>query len=122
MIRPYRQADVANYKFLKANAVYNRLHPTQAEAVLWTQIRSKQLGVRFLRQYIISDFIVDFFCPSKQLIVEIDGKYHTDGQQQEYDILRQQKLECMGYKVLRFINEDVLCNIDQIICTIKVNL
>ncbi len=92
---------------------------TPAEAALWQQLKGKQLGVKFLRQYIIGNYIVDFFCPGKQLIIEVDGQYHYEEANQEFDQIRDAYFSRHGYKVLRFINEQVLCNTDQTIAIIR---
>lgn len=118
----YRQADILNYPALKEYAVENRRNMTPAEKTLWQQLRCKRLGVKFLRQYIIGNYIVDFFCPSRQLIIEVDGKYHYAEDNQDFDAIRDAYLSQQGYKVLRFINEQVLCNIDQVIATIQTRL
>lgn len=118
----YRRADILNYRALKDNAAKNRQNMTPAEMALWQQIRGKQLGVKFLRQYIIGNYIVDFFCPSKQLIIEVDGKYHYAEDNKEFDNIRDNYLTQQGYKVLRFINEQVLCNTEQTIEIIRQQL
>lgn len=118
----YRQADILNYPALKEYAAENRRNMTPAEKALWQQLRCKRLGVKFLRQYIIGNYIVDFFCPSKQLIIEVDGKYYYAEDNQDFDAIRDAYLSQQGYKVLRFINEQVLCNIDQVIATIRTRL
>ncbi len=111
----YRRADILNYRALKDNAATNRKNMTPTEMALWQQIRGKQLGVKFLRQYIIVDYIVDFFCPSKQLVIEVDGKYHYAEDNKEFDNIRDNYLTQQGYKVLRFVNEQVLCDTERTI-------
>ncbi len=120
--KKYRSADILNYSALRKFAAENRRNMTPAEKALWQQLRGQQLGVKFLRQYIIGNYIVDFFCPSKQLIIEVDGKYHYAEDNQDFDNIRDTYLSLQGYKVLRFINEQVLCNIDQVIATIQTQL
>jgi very-short-patch-repair endonuclease len=96
-----------------------RTNPTEAESVLWKHLRNKQLGYRFRRQQIIDDYIVDFVCLEKQLIIEVDGKYHANGEQIELDAHREVNLESKGYHIIRFTNEEVTNNIDQVIEHIK---
>ena len=120
--KKYRSADILNYSALRKFAAENRRNMTPAEKALWQQLRGQQLGVKFLRQYIIGNYIVDFFCPSKQLIIEVDGKYHYAEDNQDFDNIRDTYLSLQGYKVLRFINEQVLCNIDQVIAKIQTQL
>ena len=92
---------------------------TEAESALWKYLKGNALGHKFLRQYIIGDYIVDFFCRDKQLVIEVDGGYHSERTQQENDAVRQQWLEEMGYKVIRFNNEAILVNTKNTIDTIK---
>ena len=118
----YKTADLLNYDILKQNARENRHNMTEAESALWQYIRSEQLGYKFLRQHVIGDYIVDFLCRKTNLIIEIDGEYHLEGEQQQLDLIRTQWLEERGYKVIRFTNDDVLFNIDKTIKIIKNNI
>jgi len=98
-----------------------RQSPTPAEALLWRTLRNKKLaGYKFRRQHIIHIFIVDFYCPVKKLIIEIDGSVHD--QQIEYDRIRTKDLQAMGYQVLRFSNEAVLEETPQVLETILLAL
>ncbi|CAN5278881.1 hypothetical protein BH23BAC2_BH23BAC2_15250 [soil metagenome] len=84
-----------------------RKNSTPAEEILWQKLKSKKLDAKFRRQHPIDNYIVDFVCLSKKLIIEIDGEIHQF--QKEADDQRQLKLEAkMGYRVLRFTNEEVL--------------
>ncbi|MGN0226464.1 MAG: endonuclease domain-containing protein [Paludibacteraceae bacterium] len=118
-IPQYITARTASYQQLKENARRMRNNPTESEAVLWTFIRDKQLGYRFRRQQIIDDYIVDFICLEKKLIIEVDGKYHSDGEQREFDAMRQNKLLSEGYRIIRFTNEEVSTHIEQTVEYIK---
>jgi len=73
------------------------------------------LGMEFLRQHIIGDYIVDFVSRHGGLVIEVDGGYHSEPQQQEDDVIREQDLERMGFHVMRFSNEEVLFDIDNVI-------
>ena len=84
--------------------------------------RGNGLGQKCRRQYIIGEYIVDFFFRQSMLIVEIDGGYHFTEEQQKEDVTRQNWLEQKGYKVLRFTNEQVLYDIDKTINKIKEHL
>jgi len=99
-----------------------RSHPTEAEAVLRDYVRANSLGLKFLFQYIIGQFIVDFLCPDCKLIIEVDGGYHSELEQQYDDELRTQMLEELGYNVIRFTNEQVLYDIDNVLKMIKSHL
>ncbi|MBI3135623.1 MAG: DUF559 domain-containing protein [Bacteroidetes bacterium] len=86
---------------------------SRAEKILWKAILSrKQTGQRFLRQRPIDHFIVDFFCPELRLIVEIDGNSHFH--KPEYDAWRQNKLEALGYQMLRFNEGAVINQLDDV--------
>ena len=108
-------ADSTQYDLLKENAVKNRKNPTEAESVLWDMLKGNKIGYHFRRQHIILDYIVDFICLDKGLIIELDGGYHDDPQQKEYDKARTAHLQRLGYTELRFKNEELLCNPDAVI-------
>ena len=116
---PYELAERVLYPLLKEDAKRMRKHPTQAEDILWGMLRKKQLGVKFNRQYIIECYIVDFVCLEKQLIIEVDGKYHDTEYQRGYDEQRTQILNNLGFRVLRFVNEEVLCTPENVLHTIQ---
>lgn len=95
---------------------------TEAESVFWSLAKGNSFGQRCLRQHIIGDYIVDFLFRKSRLIVEIDGGYHFTEEQQHDDTIRTNWLEHMGYKVIRFTNEEVLFDTDNVINKIKVSL
>jgi ATP-dependent DNA helicase RecG len=111
----YQNANPLYYAQLKGRAKEMRSNPTEAEAVLRDCVRANSLGHKFLFQYIIGQFIVDFFCPDCKLIIEVDGGYHSRLEQQYDDELRTHMLEELGYRVIRFTNEQVLYDIDNVI-------
>ena len=115
----YETTDGATYNLLLERARQKRQHPTDAERILWEFLRNKQLGVRFRRQHPIYDFIPDFVCLSKKLIVEVDGEYHLDQVQTKEDRERTQYLENIGYKVLRFTNHEVLNGTEKVLEEIR---
>ena len=95
-------------KRLKAVARELRKNMTDAERFLWGKVRRKQLkGHQFYRQKNIGDFIVDFYCPAAKLVVEIDGGQHFTKNGRLKDKARDQYLEGLGLKVLRFSGRDV---------------
>lgn len=84
---------------------------------MWAALRNRRLGgIKFRRQYSIGDFIADFVCVEKKLIIEIDGGYHDAVP--EKDVRRQRFLEARGYRVIRFWNEDVLDDVDSVVAAI----
>lgn len=93
---------------------------TEAESVMWEALRGRRLAERrFMRQHIIGDYIVDFVCEDDGLIIEVDGAYHAEKSQQEDDQLRTEKLEALGFRVIRFTNEEVLFGLDDVLTTIE---
>jgi very-short-patch-repair endonuclease len=119
MLRDFQTASPDRYELLKAFARENRNNQTDAEKCLWQQLRSGELGVKFKRQHIIYDFIADFVCLEKMLIIEVDGAYHFTDSQTEYDIYRTEELERFGFRVLRFTNEEVIYKAQEVIRKIK---
>ena len=115
-------ADTMEYGLLKENAKANRNNMTEAESAFWSLAKGSGLGEKCRRQYIIGEYIVDFFFRKSMLIVELDGGYHFTEEQQKEDAIRQSWLEHMGYNVLRFTNEEVLLNTERVISKIKFNL
>ncbi len=102
-------------------ARHMRSNPTQAESILWEKLRAKRLdGYKFRRQHIIPPFIVDFYCPAKKLIIEVDGTAHEH--KQVYDQEREQYLLNLGYTILRFPNEHINDNLNQVSKMIKEHL
>jgi len=118
----YQWADPLLYGLLKEYAKENRRHPTEAESVLWEYLRAGELGLPFKRQHIIGEFIADFVCLPAKLIIEVDGGYHQLPEQQASDEERQRWLESKGFTVLRFTNEEVICDTDNVIETIEQHL
>lgn len=95
---------------------------TEAESVIWNIVKAKKLGVKFLRQHIIGNYIVDFVCQENGLVIEVDGGYHSEPRQQEDDAIRTAFLSEQGFNVIRFTNEEVLFNIEYVINEITRNI
>ncbi|WP_142786272.1 DUF559 domain-containing protein [Changchengzhania lutea] len=115
----YMTARPSTYKLLKELQAENRKYSTQAESILWKYLRNKKLDHKFRRQHIIDEFIVDFVCLEKNLIIEIDGGYHHTIKQKEADTLRTQILSEIGFKVIRFTNEQIIGDIDHVLIYIE---
>lgn len=90
---------------------------TREEAILWNRLKSSYLGYKFRRQHGIGNFIADFYCPTKKLVIELDGSQHLENQ--EYDRERSDYFESLGIKVARFWNSDVNNNIDGVVMKIR---
>ena len=115
----YEMADPMIYSLLKAFANENRRKPTGAESVLWGYLKGNQFGAHFRRQHIIGQFIADFVCLSHKLIIEVDGKYHQLPEQQISDEERTDWLEDKDFSVLRFTNEQIIADTDNVLNRIK---
>jgi 5-methyltetrahydrofolate--homocysteine methyltransferase len=97
------------YSVLKEKAKEMRNKPTEAEKMLWNVLSNKGIeNYKFRRQHIVGEYIVDFICLEKRLIVEVDGAVHNDVSQIEHDKQRTEWLESKGFKVIRFTNNQVL--------------
>lgn len=110
------------YKLLKDFALTNRHNMTMTETIMWQALRAKQLGVSFRRQHAIGDFIADFVCISHHLVIEIDGGYHDNPSQIQEDATRTAILSRLGYTVLRYTNEQVYENLEEVLEDIKKHL
>ena len=89
---------------------------TDAEKLLWSSLRAKQLkGSQFYRQRIIGDYIVDFYCPKANLIVELDGGQHYTDEGIEKDKMRDNYMRDQGYKILRFSDREIFENLSGVI-------
>ena len=111
----YKTASPDRYALLKEFARENRKNATLAETILWEYLRRNALGIKFLRQHIIGDYIVDFVSRHEGLVIEVDGGYHSEPRRQADDKIREEALEQMGYHVIRFTNEEVLNHIEIVI-------
>ncbi len=103
---------------MKSLARTLRRQATDAELLLWKHLRARRLaGYKFRRQVVIEPYIVDFLCLEARLIVEADGGQHL--QQEKQDNKRSLFLESVGYKVMRFWNHEILCDIDVVLEQIR---
>tara|TARA_R110000868_G_scaffold140690_2_gene356609 strand:+ start:69 stop:3383 length:3315 start_codon:yes stop_codon:yes gene_type:complete len=117
----FHTADSDIYGVLLEKAQEMRKNPTKAEAKLWEELRNRNLDLKFRRQHPISRYIVDFVSLEKELIVEVDGENHQ--YQLSKDAERQLTLEQKkGYRIIRFTNDAVLNNIDEVISKIEAKL
>ncbi|WP_020601783.1 endonuclease domain-containing protein [Spirosoma spitsbergense] len=92
---------------------------TEAEVTLWHHLKGRQLaGRKFRRQHSIGLFVLDFYCPSDRLAIEVDGDVHNTPDAITHDEERQHAIETLNITVLRFRNDDVLHRIDQVLSRI----
>ena len=112
-------ADPMMYEVLKGRAEEMRKNPTEAESVLWNALKANSMGVKFRQQHIIEDFIVDFYCNEYKVTIEVDGKYHDTFTQTKSDNERTARLIELGYTELRFTNEEILHDLDNVLKKIK---
>lgn len=116
----YKDADPILYGKLKEFAQQHRRNETTAELVLWSELRGKKLGnYKFRRQHIIQQFITDFVCLSKRLVVEVDGLIHQLPENISNDKERAEILNNLGYTVIRFTNDEVVYKTEQTVQTIQ---
>ncbi|CAM3317771.1 leucine--tRNA ligase [Aequorivita lipolytica] len=106
---------------LLSRAKEMRKNPTKAESILWNELRTKKVGYKFRQQHPIDNYIVDFVCLSKRLIIEVDGEIHQyqlekDG---ERELLLKEK---KGFKILRFTNNEVINNLQKVVSKIESTL
>ena len=112
-------ADPVYYPTLKKRAAEMRANPTDAENILWNALSEQKLGYKIRRQHIVSQYILDFAYLDKRLAIELDGGYHNDADQQHDDAVRTKNLETLGWHVLRFTNDEVYNNLDEVLSSIK---
>jgi very-short-patch-repair endonuclease len=109
-------AEIFNRHEMKARRQELRREMTEAERLLWNKIRNRQInGCKFRRQFSIGAYIVDFYSPESRLAIEIDGSSHDRVDSIEYDKNRQEEIEILGIRVLRFKNKDIYSNLEMAI-------
>ena len=99
-----------------------REQPTTSEGRLWAQLSGAKLGVRFRRQVVIGNSIVDFMAPARKLVVEVDGGYHTAPDRQRSDARRDKRLKRAGYRVLRLPATLIVSNLAAAVAAIRAAL
>lgn len=96
-----------------------RNNSTSKEILLWSYLKNSQLGAKFRRQHSIGGYIVDFYCPSKKLVIEIDGPQYFTKENKEYDEIRTKFFEGLDIKVIRFNNLEINTSMNMVIQRIK---
>ncbi len=108
---------IHNNKKLLRRRRYLRNHPTVEESLMWGKLRGSALGHKFRRQHSIGGYIVDFYCASKKLVLELDGNQHCENR--NYDQAREYFMKGFNITTIRFMNSEVQNNLDQVLDTIK---
>ena len=109
MNRIYNSKSLDNAKSLRTNQ-------TDCENILCENLRAKRLNnIKFRRQVPIGKYIVDFVCLGKKLVIELDGSQHIESENFKYDNTRTEFLNENGYKVLRFLDSDILNNLENVL-------
>ena len=91
---------------------------TPSEEILWEAIRARRCGgMKFRRQVPVSWFVVDFLCMESSLVVEVDGSIHD--LQKQYDQEREEEIQLLGYKILRFTNDQVIHHLGEVLDAIQ---
>ena len=109
-----------NLIFERAKKLRNNVTPT--EMILWARLKEYFPTVKFRRQHPVSFYIVDLYCHSKRLVIEIDGSIHDLEEIKMKDEMRQKDLESLGLKIIRFSTNDILNNLESVLETIEKNL
>ena len=113
--------DAPEINFIRAREM--RKSMTEAEKILWSSLRGKKLnGYKFRRQHPISQYIADFYCHEKRLIIEVDGGIHMKTDIKENDENRTVELYMFGITVIRFRNDEVLNDLESVLNEIKKTL
>ncbi len=106
-----------NFRSTKEKRRDLRKNMTDSERILWVELKNDKMGHRFRRQFSIGHYIVDFYCPRKKLVIELDGEIHI--KQKEYDVVRDKFMKDFEITVLRFWNDDIRHNLNEVLMQIE---
>ena len=106
---------IFNREQTKTLRIQLRQHATVPEQYFWQAVKGKQLGFKFRRQHGIGPYIVDFYCPERKLVIELDGYSHFSVEGRQYDAQRDTYIQGLGIRVLRFSNMDVMHNLEGVL-------
>lgn len=102
------------------NARSLRKTQTYPEKLLWEKLRNRQFkGLKFRRQFPIGIYVVDFYCPERNLIIEVDGKVHDEEEQKMWDTDRELNLKDSQYKIIRFNAKDIINDIESVLSNLS---
>jgi very-short-patch-repair endonuclease len=110
---------IHNRKDLEAYRKRLRNHSTSAEATLWNHLKSSQLGKKIRRQHSVGNYILDFYCATLKVAIELDGAHHFTEEGRRYDEKRTTYLEGLSIKVIRFENRRVFEDLEKVLREIK---
>ena len=99
-----------------------RNNATPEEVLLWSRLKNSQLGFKFRRQHSVGGYIVDFYCPAKRLVIEIDGSEHFKNENMEYDEVRTKFFDGLNIKTIRFSNFEINTNFNNVLESIQTEL
>jgi len=119
---PIQTADRKSWEILKDLSRENRREDTSGEEILWGELRNNKIGYKVRRQHVIDKFIVDFAFLNNKLLIEVDGDYHDDPEQRQYDQARTEYFEELGFAMIRFTNEQVINETSKVVAEIKIEL
>lgn len=111
---------IHNLKEVEETRRYLRQNMTLEEKILWYSLKNKSLTYKFRRQHSIGNFIVDFYCPLRRLVIELDGNQHLDNK--EYDKERSEYFKSLDIRVIRFWNKEITSNLENVLSRIKYEL
>ncbi len=100
-------------------ARYLRKSETEEEIILWKELRNNKLGIKFRRQHPIDVFVIDFYAPKIKLAIELDGSQHSNKDAKEYDEMRTEFLKSKDITVLRFWNNELKKDLNNVINKIQ---
>ncbi len=102
------------------NALHLRKNPTEAEIILWEQLRNRKLSkLKFRRQHPLHFYVADFYCHEQKLVIEVDGGIHSTKDQVERDENRTAELERFDIRVIRFTNKQIIDSMDDVLKAIS---
>ncbi len=113
----YITANPLSYNIIKQIRDELKKNHTEAETIIWEYLKNKKTGYKIRRQHIVDNFIADFICLPKKLIIEIDGKIHKF--QKEYDQMRTERFKELKFTIIRFTNEEVKENPNEVFLQIN---
>lgn len=119
IVSPLRSFRSRAQPWKKIRARELRKNATRSEQVLWQEIRNEKLGFKFRRQVVMFGWIVDFYCPSQQLVIELDGRYHDLPGRKEEDDCKDRKLTETGFRVLRIASSRVFNDLPNVLSEIR---